>query len=345
MKQQKSLFLTYIIWAFFGWFGLHHFYLGRDRQAFVWWTTLGGFLYLGWFRDMWRIPDYVDDANDEEHFIQELTTRMKLRKCPKFNIVRFAGQLMTGYFYGSVINTALPPETPFWLEVLLVCFGMTTGVHMIGNIGREQGGFWKPYFGSLASYCGLYYFNPEYVNLMYCVIGCALVFNQYREYRRTYCQTSLIKRLFVFSVGIGLMFTCFGSFLYFNAEFTTEDGETIKFRDSVNHFFKSPAWLEFKSTLWQLYEEGRKNGWGNLYDEIVKSLDPKGETNAQRVLGVTEKSSKEDIKRAYKTLVRKWHPDRYKGEDKKEAEKKFMEIQEAYEILSDSKKSSAYRTE
>lgn len=345
MKQQKSLFLTYVIWAIFGWAGLHHFYLRRDRQAFVWWSTWGGFLFLGWFRDLWRIPDYVDDANDEKNFMEELTNKMKARKNPKFNPARFIGQLMTGFFYGSLVKLALPVETPYLVEVLSVCFGMTTGVHMIGNIGREQGGFWKPYFATLACYYGLFYFNPEYVNYMYCVVASALMFNQYREYRRTYSQTSLMKRIFVFLIGMGLMFFCVGSFLYFNAEFTTDDGEQVKFRDSVNHFFKSPAWLDFKSNLWELYEEGQRNGWGNLYDEIVKSLDPKGEANALKVLGVNETSSKEDIKKAYKTLVRKWHPDRYKGDDKKEAEKKFMEIQGAYEILSGSKKSSEYRNE
>ena len=344
MKGQKSLFLTYIIWAFFGWFGLHHFYLGRDRQFFVWWSTLGGFIYLGWFRDLWRIPDYVDDANDEAAFIQDLTNKMKLRKCPKFNIVRFIGQLMTGYFYGSVIKAALPSETYLLIEILLVCLGMTTGVHMVGNIGREKGGFWKAYCGTLLCYGALLYFSPDYVNYMYCVLTGALVFNQFREYRRTYPQRSFMKRLFVLGVAAGIAFTCLGSFLFFNAEFTTDDGEKVKFRDSVNHFFKSPAWLEFKSTLWELYEEGRKNGWSTLYDEFVKALDPKGEANAQKVLGVSESASKEEIKRAYKTLVRKWHPDKYKGQDKTEAERKFMEVQQAYEIMSESKKSSDYRS-
>ena len=150
--------------------------------------------------------------------------------------------------------------------------------------------------------------------------------------------------MMVFSLCMGLFFALWGSFLYFNAEITTEDGETIKIRDSVNHFFKSPAWLEFKNTLWQLYEEGQRNGWRNLYDELVKALDPKGEANARKVLEVTETTTREEIKKTYKKLVRKWHPDKYKGEDRAYAEKKFMEIQEAYEILT-SKKKSEYRTE
>ena len=56
---EKSVVFTYFLWFFFGWFGLHHFYLGRDRHAFTWWSTFGGMFLLGWVRDAWRIPTYV----------------------------------------------------------------------------------------------------------------------------------------------------------------------------------------------------------------------------------------------------------------------------------------------
>jgi DnaJ family protein C protein 22 len=52
----KSIILTYIFWAFGGWFGLHHFYLGRDKQAFVWWSLVAGYGGLGWVVDLFRIP-------------------------------------------------------------------------------------------------------------------------------------------------------------------------------------------------------------------------------------------------------------------------------------------------
>ena len=50
-------------WLLGGWLGLHHFYLGRDKQALVWWCLPGGYFGLGWFRDLWRIPEYVREAN------------------------------------------------------------------------------------------------------------------------------------------------------------------------------------------------------------------------------------------------------------------------------------------
>ena len=57
------------------------------------------------------------------------------------------------------------------------------------------------------------------------------------------------------------------------------------------------------------------------------------------ILGVAKSASAADLKKAYRRLALKWHPDRNKSS---EAEKRFKEINEAYEILSDSKKRQAY---
>ncbi|MBT3985009.1 molecular chaperone DnaJ [archaeon] len=57
-------------------------------------------------------------------------------------------------------------------------------------------------------------------------------------------------------------------------------------------------------------------------------------------LGVKKDASKEEIKKAYKNLAKKYHPDLNK--DKPEAEKKFKEINEAYSALSDENKRANY---
>lgn len=60
------------------------------------------------------------------------------------------------------------------------------------------------------------------------------------------------------------------------------------------------------------------------------------------VLGVGKTASEDDIKKAYRKLAMKYHPDRNQGDKAKEAEEQFKEAKEAYEILSDSKKRAAY---
>src|SRR6202795_294608 len=58
------------------------------------------------------------------------------------------------------------------------------------------------------------------------------------------------------------------------------------------------------------------------------------------VLGIPRGTSEADIKKAYRRLARKLHPDVNPGD--KTAQKKFQEVQEAYDILRDAEKRRAY---
>jgi len=59
------------------------------------------------------------------------------------------------------------------------------------------------------------------------------------------------------------------------------------------------------------------------------------------ILGINRKADEKEIKKAYRRLAKQYHPDTYKG-DKKEAEEKFKEISEAYEVLIDKDKRAKY---
>lgn len=72
---------------------------------------------------------------------------------------------------------------------------------------------------------------------------------------------------------------------------------------------------------------------GFLYTQVMSK-------NYYDILGISKTASTDDIKKAYKKLAMKYHPDRNK--DDASAEKKFKEINEAYQVLGDAEKKKQY---
>src|SRR5690349_22868288 len=58
------------------------------------------------------------------------------------------------------------------------------------------------------------------------------------------------------------------------------------------------------------------------------------------ILGVSRSAKEEEIKKSYRKLARKYHPDL--NPNNKQAEEKFKEVQEAYEVLGDAEKRKKY---
>ena len=65
-------------------------------------------------------------------------------------------------------------------------------------------------------------------------------------------------------------------------------------------------------------------------------------TDYYKILGIQKNATKKEIKKAYRRLALKWHPDKNSGPNKKSAEEKFKSISEAYQILSDPQKRKDY---
>ncbi|MBH0194380.1 MAG: J domain-containing protein, partial [Nitrospira sp.] len=64
--------------------------------------------------------------------------------------------------------------------------------------------------------------------------------------------------------------------------------------------------------------------------------------NYYQVLGLSREASADDIKKAYRRLARQYHPDLHAGTKKVEMERKFKELNEAQEVLSDPEKRKKY---
>ncbi|KKS96163.1 MAG: Chaperone protein DnaJ-like protein [Microgenomates group bacterium GW2011_GWC1_43_13] len=64
-------------------------------------------------------------------------------------------------------------------------------------------------------------------------------------------------------------------------------------------------------------------------------------TDYYDILGISKSATVDEIKKAYRKQALEWHPDRHK-EDKEAAEKRFKEINEAYQVLSNPQKKAAF---
>ena len=78
--------------------------------------------------------------------------------------------------------------------------------------------------------------------------------------------------------------------------------------------------------------------------EVSRAMKKVARKDFYEVLGVEKKASAEEIKKAYKKLVYKYHPDKNSAskEQQEQAEKKFKEVTEAYDVLSDAQKRKRY---
>eukprot|EP00879_Flechtneria_rotunda_P019369 GHRR01020342.1.p2 GENE.GHRR01020342.1~~GHRR01020342.1.p2 ORF type:complete len:132 (+),score=42.80 GHRR01020342.1:931-1326(+) len=80
-----------------------------------------------------------------------------------------------------------------------------------------------------------------------------------------------------------------------------------------------------------------------LYREAEKQQKMAKRKDYYKILGVSQQADIRDIKKAYKSLAKQYHPDKvHSQEDKEKAEAKFREIAEAHEVLSDDEKRAAY---
>lgn len=340
MGENKSLFVAYLCWLFGGIFGLHHLYLGRDYHAFITLTTFGGYFTLGLIRDIWRLPEYVKDANSDLEYVEWLYSQIKTHPRPPSSIVRQSGLMIMGNLFAYLVEYAIPKEILSDTQVAIIKFSLipfasALGVWLAGNVGRHKGSLGKPL---LAAYIAT---TPSiFLDIPLCsfsTLAATIVFNRYcKEWRlEKAAKKKFIKRAFIFIGCVSIYLLLWSSWLYFGC--TIEDPEThepIKCRVAYNNFINSPAYTNLSEAIWMLCEHVRHQGFIGLWKEMMQEFDVSGKVSALATLELKENATPEEILAQYKKLSREYHPDKEKDESKKaEKHEKFIQVQEAYRKL------------
>ncbi|CAD7092524.1 unnamed protein product [Hermetia illucens] len=339
--HKKSILVAYILWLFGGIFGLHHLYLRRDRHAFIWWCTLGGYFGIGWISEVLRIPSLVRDANDDPKFIERFVGKLRKHRKPPFSTSRFIGAVMVGYLWGQLIQLAIP-TVPFlgidwnflhWLIPLFAALGVWT----VGNVGREKGVFWHCLVAAYIAYPLRYFLYDETYWFTATVFASALAFDHWsKEWRREPLKRhGALRRTLYLSMAASLYLSLWGCYFVFNGTITDNDGDEVPVHEAIKNLLMSPWWTDLKQSLYDTWQYAQHNGWYETWKQIIDTMDIDGEQNAYKVLGISATASQTEITSAWRKLSKENHPDKVKDESKRrEAQEKFMEIQQAYEVLS-----------
>ncbi|EDV38321.1 uncharacterized protein Dana_GF21821 [Drosophila ananassae] len=346
LPPQKSVWIAYLCWLFGGVFGLHHLYLHRDRHAFVWWCTLGGYAGVGWLGEIFLIPEYVRDANEDPRFVKEFVAKLQAYPKPPYASRRFVGQVMVGHLFGQLCSIAIPQILVGGWDLSFlhwaIPLGVSLGVWLVGNIGREQGVWWHCLLAAYLAYPARFLIYDETYSLLLTALVSALTFDGFsKQWRRTPpTRGTAGSRTLKISAAVLIYCAFWASFLYFNGTISDEDGGEVPIHEALHNFLASAWWTDLKQALHDTYLYGQHHGWYETWKEVFESMDVDGERNSYKVLGVSATASQAEITAAYRRLSKEYHPDKVKDEAlRAQAHQRFIEIQQAYSVLSKIKSS------
>lgn len=227
---------------------------------------------------------------------------------------------------------------------ILRAIGTVGGVWLVGNMGEETilpGGSGIGEFARLAAWCLASYSltnHPDFGGIIYAV--------RHRRYRPCMFPSTTTKmgspppsatRRLGRHLLICAVYTALLAIAAYNHGHVTVNGRsTIYLHDAVRNAYNSEFWNEFD---WTEFREGMGNGNKQGGEYLKKMFDVQGERSARRLLGVARDAPHSEVRRAYKKLALKYHPDKIGSSatdrEVERTKREFVKVQEAYEVLND----------
>jgi len=255
------------------------------------------------------------------------------------NFERIFGAFLTARYYRVLVAAALSDYLvtgwiTHYLLKLLPSMGMMCGVYLVSNIGEPPRLTLRALF--LSGLVAHVVFevvalsNGKGSQTLACLV-CTVVAVSLWQWPKSTEQSSKYSCVTVTTCACVVMMLVYGS-IVMNTTIEV-DGRNVTISEALHNFYNSPAWLQMKEALWDtliMYLEGN---WDEANETLLKMSDLSGAERALSVLGLPRDADEATIKAQYKKLAREWHPDKYQGKDKEAASNKFIEIQQAYTLL------------
>lgn len=259
--------------------------------------------------------------------------------------MRFVTENAVAYLWAEIFRNAIPGDEIYGINfrhlLILTPLVVALGVWTIGNIGREQGSIWIALCSAYLLYPTLTYIGDDNMWVFLMVVAASLSFDTFsKQWRlKPRKRKNIIQRIFYLGLAAALYTFLLGSYLCFNAVVTDSEGEEIKLSEAIQHFLTSPIWLDLKASLEATWNQAKHQGFWATWAQLIDLTDPRGEINAYKILGLSQTATQAEVTSRWRALSRDNHPDKIKGteEERRQAQEKFMEIQQAYEILSKAK--------
>jgi len=268
---------------------------------------------------------------------------LKLQNIPKHylgwrdNFERIVAAFLVSRYYRAVVSAAVSDymETIWIIRLLLKLLpplGMICGVYLVSNIGKP-----RRLTLSKLLLCGiiaevLFLHVIAGLQILVC-LACtiATVFFWKVEPTKQSNGSSHVTCLTVTLCAVIAMSLIWGSIIM---NVTIEvDGDTVTVSEAFSNFYNSPGWTRMKESIWVTMTMSWEGNWDEAGETLLRMSDLSGTERALQVLGLPRDTNQAAIKARYKELAREWHPDKYQGADKEAASNKFIELQQAYTLL------------
>lgn len=359
-----NLATAYVLYFLGGVFGLHHAYLNRPQQALGWYASFGLF---GWglVRDFFRLPQYVALARDDR--ARNATARVRAATVaardgvPRLSLARIFLMWLFGIYFSTLASCLVClPEAEDGAEAggvwwtgfaygTLNALGTAVGVWLVGNMGEEtilaspdsSGGLVD--FAHLAAWC-----LGSFALTRHAVIGGLIYAVRHRRYRPsmfplagkgTGAPPGSAPRRLGRHLSVCAIYTALLSLAAYNHGHVTVGVESMRkiyLHEALRNAYHSEFWKDFE---WTEFREGVGAGGAEGGEYLKHMFDVQGERGARRLLGVGRDAPHSEVRKAYKKLALKYHPDKVGANaterEVEETKRQFRKVQEAYDILND----------